>query len=167
MKTQKHTTAYLAVMLGLCLIFGYLETLIPLNLGFPGAKIGICNLLVFLLLKRNGLKVALCINILRILIINILFTGVFSLIYALPAGIIATIIMYLLIKWGIFGALGISAAGGALHNLTQTAVAAVVLGTPSIFTALAPYLLILGMAAGIVCGFLAELVDSRLKKAKI
>ena len=165
MSKQKNRTAYLAIMLTVCLIFGYIESVIPLNLGFPGAKIGICNIVILLMLKRDGLFAALSINILRILITNILFVGVFSLSYALPAGIISTLLMYSLLKFPTLSSLSVSAAGGAAHNLVQALVASVMLSTPSVFTYFAPFLLLLGMAAGIVCGIATELIFRRLKKA--
>ena len=165
MKIKKHSTAAAAIMLSLCLVFGYIETIIPLNLGVPGAKIGICNLIILLILKRNGLTTALGINILRIVIINMLFVNVFSLCYALPAGIISTLSMYLILKLPSISGVGASALGGAMHNFVQSLVAAIVLGTPAVFTHFAPILLILGMAAGILCGLAAELIFDRLKKA--
>lgn len=165
-KVDAKTTAYFGIMLGLCLIMGYLEAILPLNLGVSGAKLGITNFLVLILLKRNGLWAGLGINLLRILIINILFGSVFSLAYSLFGGILSTLIMYLLLKTPKLSLLGVSAAGGAMHNLAQTFCAALMLKTPSVLKLLPPLLLV-GMATGIFCGILSHIVLQRLNKAKI
>ena len=158
-------TAYYGIMLGVCLVIGYLEAILPLDLGISGAKLGLTNFLIFFLLKRNGLTAALGINLVRILIINILFGSVFSLLYSLLGGICSTLLMYLLLKLPL-GTLGISAAGGAMHNLAQTLCAAFMLKTPSVLKLL-PLLLPIGMVAGIFCGILSHLLLSRMKKLRL
>lgn len=160
------TTAYFGIMLGLCLVMGYLEAILPLNLGISGAKLGITNFLILLLLKRDGLWAGLCINVARILIINILFGSVFSLSYSLFGGLFSTLLMYLLLKLPQLSLSGVSAAGGAMHNLAQTLCAALMLKTPSVLKLLPP-LLIVGMAAGIFCGILSHLILARLDSAKL
>lgn len=159
-------TAYFAIMLGICLIMGYLEAILPLNLGVTGAKLGITNFVVLLILKRDGFKAALCINLARILIVNILFGSIFSLSYSLLGGISATLLMYYLLKFKSLSSMGVSAAGGAMHNLAQTLCAAAMLKTPSVLKLL-PLLLPAGMLAGILCGVLAELIFRRLKRANL
>lgn len=164
--TTAKRAAYFGIMLGLCLIMGYLEAILPLNLGISGAKLGITNFLILLLLKRDGLWAGLCINIARILIINILFGSIFSLSYSLLGGVFSTLLMYLLLKLPQLSLVGVSAAGGAMHNLAQTFCAAFMLKTPSVLKLLPPLLLV-GMAAGIFCGMLCHIIIKRLQKAKL
>lgn len=161
-KTNARLTAYYGIMLSICLIIGYIEAILPLNIGIAGAKLGITNFLILLLLKRNGLAAALGINIARILIINILFGSVFSLAYSMIGGLISTLLMYFLLKIPQLSDLGVSAAGGAMHNLCQTLCAAVMLGTPSVLKLLPPLLLV-GMVAGIFCGVLTHIINGRLR----
>lgn len=159
-------TAYFAVMLGLCLLMGYLEAILPLNLGVSGAKLGITNFIILILLKQNGLKAALFINLARILIIGMLFGSIFSLSYSLFGGIASTLLMYFLTKVKSLSLVGVSAAGGAMHNFAQTLCAALMLRTPSVLR-LSPFLLLLGMAAGIFCGVLAYIILRRLNKISL
>ncbi len=159
-------TAYFAVMLGLCLVMGYIEAILPLNMGVSGAKLGITNFIILILLKRDGLKAALFINLARILIIGMLFGSVFSLAYSLFGGIASTLLMYFLMKLKPLSLVGVSGAGGAMHNFAQTLCAAVMLGTPSVLKLL-PLLLPIGMAAGIFCGILAHIILMRLDKISL
>ena len=57
MKKQKisaKTVALLAMMIALALVFSYVETLIPINFGIPGVKLGLANLLIVAALYLIG-----------------------------------------------------------------------------------------------------------------
>lgn len=78
-KIKKLTIA--ALLAALALIFSYIEVLIPFNPGIPGIKLGIANLVVIIALYYLGIRYALLINIIRILISGLLFSGVFGALY--------------------------------------------------------------------------------------
>ena len=61
-------TAYLGLFLALALICSYVESLIPFSFGIPGVKLGLTNIVVILMLYRAGIKDALVISVLRILL---------------------------------------------------------------------------------------------------
>ena len=61
----------------------------------------------------------------------------------------------------VFGLTCISAVGGVMHNMGQLAVAAVLCGTPVL--AYLPWLIIFGIAAGLVTGILGALLIKRVK----
>ena len=57
MKKQKisaKTVALLAMMIALALVFSYVETLIPINFGIPGVKLGLANLVIVAALYLIG-----------------------------------------------------------------------------------------------------------------
>ena len=61
MKKQKisaKTVALLAMMIALALVFSYVETLIPINFGIPGVKLGLANLVIVAALYLIGGKEA-------------------------------------------------------------------------------------------------------------
>ena len=43
-------TALLGMLVALAFVLSYIETLIPINLGIPGAKLGLANLVVMVAL---------------------------------------------------------------------------------------------------------------------
>ena len=43
-------TAFYGMFLALALVAGYIEQLIPINLGIPGVKLGLANIVTMLLL---------------------------------------------------------------------------------------------------------------------
>ena len=51
---MKNRVAYFGVFVALALIFSYVETLIPFQIGIPGVKLGLANLIVVIV--QNGCK---------------------------------------------------------------------------------------------------------------
>jgi len=151
-----------AVMVALALIFSYIEVLFPFNFGIPGIKLGLSNLIVLVALYSLGAGYAFTINMVRILIAGLLFGGVSGMLYSLAGGITSFIVMLLLKKTGLFSPVGISLAGGVIHNVGQLCIAAIVTETVKIFLYM-PVLLISGMITGTLLGIAAVLILQRLK----
>ena len=59
---------YLALFCAIAIVLSYIESLIPLYLGVPGAKLGLANVVTLTLLLCFGLKEAFIVMLLRILI---------------------------------------------------------------------------------------------------
>ena len=164
MKTRR--IALLGLMLALALILGYVERLIPFNVGVAGVKIGLANIVVLLLLKRFGVGAALTVNVLRITIVNLLFGSAVSLAFSLFGGVLSTLAMYFAQKIKGISETGISAIGGSVHNLGQTIAAALLLATPSVLRLL-PLLLLFGELSGILCGIAAHIILKRTNIIKV
>lgn len=86
----------------LALIFSYVEALIPFNAGIPGVKLGLANLVIIIALYEMNFRYALAVNLIRIFISGLLFSGVFGTIYSLAGGLLSLIVMWLLKKTGLF-----------------------------------------------------------------
>ena len=151
-----------AVLTALALIFSYVEALFPFQFGIPGMKLGLSNLVVLVALYRIGASYALSVNLARILLSGLLFGGVSAMMYSLAGGMFSFITMLLLKKTKIFSPLGVSMAGGVLHNMGQLLVAALLLQDSQIFLYF-PVLLFSGMIAGIVIGLGAAVICRRLE----
>ncbi|MCF0144982.1 MAG: Gx transporter family protein [Eubacterium sp.] len=160
-ETTSEKLARLALLTALAVLIGYVEALIPLNFGIPGIKPGLCNVVILFILIRYSWKEALAVSVIRVVVIGFLFGNMFSIVYGLSGTILSILVMTLLIRSGRFGMIGVSSAGGAVHNVGQILVAKVVLPT----LPLAWYsgvLILAGMAAGTVVGFLVYQIDSRM-----
>ena len=55
---MKSRVAYFGVFTALALIFSYVETLIPINFGSPGVKLGLANLIIVIALYKMNTKEA-------------------------------------------------------------------------------------------------------------
>ena len=147
-------TATYGLLLALGMILSYVEILLPLDFIAYGVKLGLANLISVFLLYRKDFKTAALINLLRILLVALLFGNVMSLVYSLCGGLLSLLVMVLLKATKIFSPVGVSVAGGVAHNIGQLIIASIILGSSAVFY-YTPVLLI----AGVVCGFLIGLVS--------
>lgn len=163
MKRRSEKTAFYGVMLGLALILGYVEFLLPLNFGVPGIKLGLSNIVTVFVLYKIGFKQSFTLNVLRIIISSILFGNVFGAVYSLCGGILSVVSMYYLKKTNLFSIVGVSVAGAVINNLGQVVIASVLISTVQILGYL-PFLSFSGVIMGALIGVLVTLIINKLPK---
>ena len=123
---MKRKTAYLGLFAAVAIIFGYVESLVPVFTGIPGIKLGLANLAVLFILDRYSFKEAALVSVVRILVIGFMFGNLFSILYSLAGAALSLTVMDLLKKHSGFSLIGISVAGGVTHNIGQLIVAMIV-----------------------------------------
>ncbi|EOS40673.1 hypothetical protein C808_00728 [Lachnospiraceae bacterium M18-1] len=154
--------AYFGVFTALALIFSYLESLIPIQFGIPGIKLGLANLLTVILLYKRNAKEALLLSAVRVILSGFMFGNLFSIVYSLSGGIMSLLVMAVLKRSGKFSVIGVSAAGGVSHNIGQLLVAMAAVETYRVGYYF-PVLLIAGVLTGLLIGTAAEQVLKRLE----
>ena len=162
MKNAGRKAALYGMLVAAALVLGYLESLVPAFFAVPGMKLGLANLVFMVVLYLIGWKSAIVINLIRVVLVGILFGNVYSLAYSLAGALLSGAVMILLKKTGKFSMVTVSIAGGVMHNVGQILVAVFLLNTVSI----AWYLLVLwftGIAAGAVIGLIGSFLVKRLK----
>ena len=158
MKTRKLTTLGLSV--ALALILSYVESLLPPLVAVPGVKVGLPNVVILFLLYRYGWKEAGAVSLVRLLLSAALFSGFAAFFYGVCGAILSLVGSALLKRTNRFSPLGVSVAGGVLHNLGQIVFAVLVLDSGYIFAYL-PVLLLSGTVAGALVGLLAAILLRR------
>ena len=159
---MKSKAAYFGVFTALALIFSYVETLIPIQFGVPGIKLGLANLIIVIVLYKTDWREALLLSVVRIILAGFIFGSLFSIIYSLAGGILSLAVMALLKRTDRFSVAGISIAGGVCHNIGQLIVAMVVVETYQVGYYL-PVLLIAGLITRAVIGATAGEVLKRTR----
>lgn len=154
-------TAYLGLFSAVAIIFGYVETLVPVFAGIPGIKLGLANLVTVFLLYLYNWSEAAAVSAVRIVVIGFLFGNLFSILFSLAGAALSLLVMVLLKKSGGFSVAGISVAGGVSHNIGQIVVAAFVVENVKLFYYL-PVLLISGLVTGLLIGFLSGEMIKRI-----
>ena len=154
--------AIFGVFTALALIFSYVELLIPINFGIPGAKLGLANLMTVLVLYKMGIKEALALSMTRIILSGFMFGNLFGILYSLSGGLLSFLVMVLLKKSDRFSVAGVSIGGGAAHNIGQLLVAMVVVQTYHVVYYL-PVLLLAGEVTGLLIGLVAKEVLKRIQ----
>lgn len=159
MKTKK--VAYLGLLIALAFVFSYIEFLIPVNIGVPGAKLGLANLVVIVTLYTLGERDAFFLSVVRIVLVGFTFANMASMIYSLAGGILSYLAMVIAKRTKLLSMTGVSVLGGVFHNVGQIIVAILVLETASLVYYL-PVLLIAGITSGVVIGLLGAMVTKRI-----
>ena len=90
---MKSKVAYFGVFTSLALIFSYVETLIPVNFGIPGVKIGLANLIIVTALYKMRLPDVFLLSVVRVVLSGFIFGNYFSIIYSLAGGILSLAVM--------------------------------------------------------------------------
>ena len=153
--------AFGAMFTALALIFSYVEFLLPLPVPVPGIKLGLANLVIIIAIYRMSFKYAFTINCVRIVASGLLFSGVFGMLYSFAGGILSLVVMYVLYRTGRFSMVGISMAGGVMHNLGQLLTACLIVSNIRLMSYFA-VLLFSGLISGILIGIVAYNIEKRL-----
>ncbi|MEI3266790.1 Gx transporter family protein [Frisingicoccus sp.] len=146
----------------LAMIFSYVEVLIPINLGIPGMKLGLANLVVVVTLYTMGAPMAFAVSMIRIVLVSATFGSLSAMLYSLAGGLLSFAGMILLKKIPNFSMVGVSVAGGLLHNMGQLIVAMAVVENIHLVSYLPP-LMIAGTVTGMLIGIISGQVVPRIK----
>lgn len=163
---MKSRVAYFGVFTALALIFSYVETLIPFHIGIPGVKLGLANLIIVIALYKMSLKETYLLSVTRVVLAGFMFGNLFSIIYSLAGGLVSLSVMAVLKYRGDHSVVGISIAGGVMHNIGQLIIAMLVVETYSVSYYL-PVLLIAGLVTGFLIGIAANEMLKRIKNIVI
>lgn len=159
MKTSK--IALMGMLVAVAFVLSYIESLLPINIGIPGIKIGLSNIVVVLCLYQCSYKQTFGIAMIRILLAGLTFGSLYTMLYSFAGGILSFVVMLLLKKSNKFSVYGVSITGGVCHNIGQIIVAILVLQTELLLYYL-PFLMLSGCIAGLAIGFIAGLLTKRL-----
>lgn len=153
----KYLTRF-ALLLAVATILHVVEASFPPPLPVPGAKLGLANIVSLVCLAVLGLRPALLLTVLRTILGSLLqgsFLG-FGFVLSFGAGLASTLAMGLL-HHGFgrrFSLVGVSLFGALIHNLTQLALAGLVVNHFGIISYL-PYMLLGSLPTGAMTGLAA------------
>ena len=162
MKINNKRIAQTAILAALAIIFGYVEGLFPLPVPIYGVKVGISNSVILSAIYMLNGGVAFGIMFIKTICSALLFQGYYAFLYSFSGGILSVLFMYILKKSGRFSVIGVSVAGGVMHNIGQLICAGIVLKTINIMYYL-PILIICGIIAGVIIGVITNLILKRIE----
>lgn len=155
MKTKRLT--FLSLMVGYSLILYIIETYIPnpLIILFPGAKLGLTNIITLISLILLGIKDTFIIVTIRVILSSI-FSGPLSyLLFSIGGAYLSLILMYVASKISGFSLIGVSIIGAIGHNIGQLIVASIIVENVLTIGFL-PFMLIASLVTGIFVGMVAK-----------
>ena len=159
MKTKR--IACLGLFIALAFVLSYVEFLLPLNIGIPGAKVGLANLVVMVALYTLGKKDAALLSFVRVVLVGLTFGNLAMMLYSLAGAVLSFLVMLIAKRTKLFSITGVSVLGGVFHNVGQIIVAMLVLETESLLYYL-PFLIVIGTISGVVIGLLSGMITARV-----
>ena len=155
--------ALCGVLTALAMIFSYIESVIPVPIPVPGIKLGVANIAVITILYVLGVKEAIVINLLRIVLTSLLFGNVNSFLFSISGAALSLTIMIIMKKLDFFSCIGVSVCGGVMHNIGQIIAAVFIMGSEAIVFYL-PVLIVSGVFTGVVIGVVSGIVAKHVRK---
>jgi heptaprenyl diphosphate synthase len=163
MKHSARAVATLGLCTAIAMVLAWLESLLPpLAVAVPGIKLGLPNIAIVFILYRFGWKEAACVSFVRILAVSLLFGNVPTLLYSLAGGFLSLLGMAFLKKTNVLSTVGVSVAGGVLHNVGQILMAMLIMSTAG----LGYYLIVLcitGIVSGVFVGLCGGFAIRRIR----
>ena len=155
MEMKKFTR--LSLLLALCIVLNIIESVIPLFNGYiPGLKLGLANIVILFNLYCYSFKDALYVSLLRVVIVGITRTGLFSVafFFSLGGAFLSIIMMSLFKKLTNLSVIGVSIIGSISHSIGQI-IMAIILIKSNLMVMYLPWLLMFSIPTGIITGKIA------------
>lgn len=146
--------AFCGIFVALALVFSYLESLLPMSFAIPGIKMGLANVVTIFLIFKIGLKEAIVVGTLRVILSALLFGNIAVLIFSVSGMLLSILVMFILSKIKRVSIVGVSIWGGISHNVGQIIIAIIIMGNINI-TYYLPFLILSGIFFGGLMGVIA------------
>lgn len=162
MKKGTKKLALLGLSAAIAMALAYVEVLLPpIFSAVPGIKMGLPNIMIIFVLYKMGVKEAAAVSLVRLLAVSLLFGNPMTFSYSLAGAVLSLTAMAVLKKLGIFSTVGVSVAGGVLHNVGQILLAMILLKTAE----LGYYMIVLavsGTVSGVLIGLCGGFAVKRI-----
>ncbi len=158
----------LTMLLALSVVLNIIESFIPLfNGNIPGLKLGLANIIILIVLYMFSFKDALYVSLLRIILVGILRTGLFSMtfFFSLGGALLSLCSMFIAKKTKL-SIIGVSIVGSIFHSGGQILVAILIIKNTYIIYYV-PWLLLFSIPTGILVGFTSKIILNNLDNRKV
>ena len=166
MRNKTIRLTQLAIAVTFAIVLSFIESQIPAFVAIPGVKVGLANIAVIFMLYKFGVKEAIVVSLVRIILISILFGQSVSFFYSISGAVLSFTVMLLIKKLTPLSEVVVSVVGGIMHNVGQIIAASILLETNVVVYYL-PFLLVSGTVAGIVVGVVSAILIKKIKIEKI
>lgn len=156
----------LGLLIAIALVLSYFERFIPMNIGVPGVKLGLANVVTLLCLNLYKPARIYTLIVVRVLLASVFIGSMMSFWYSLAGGILsgtAMIISAGLLKERV-SLIGVSVIGAIFHNVGQMIIVSLVTGSFYVALTYFPMLLVSGVVAGLFIGFVGQVTKPYLVK---
>ena len=155
---------FLSVLVSAGLALSVLESGIPLPITFPGAKLGLSNMVVLITLVVFGFKDGITVAMLKSIVLMLVTGSVSSFMYSFAGAVLSCMAMYIGYKYfsNIFSLIGVSILGAVAHNFAQVSVATIIMNNIRIYTYL-PFLMLMSLFSGYFVGLASTYIIKNMR----
>lgn len=154
-------TVTLGMLTAIAMVFGYVESIIPLPIGIPGIKLGLANIIILFVIYRYGIREASLVSVARIVLSGLMFTGMWSILYGI-SGTVCAIMVMSLAKFRLkLSVITVSILGAMAHISGQMVVAGLNVGFGPV-AGYALYLLLASVIFGAIIGTISDILIRRV-----
>lgn len=155
---------FLSVLVSVGLALSVLESAIPLPITFPGAKLGLSNMVVLVTLVVFGFKDGIIVAMLKSSVLMLVTGSISSFLYSFSGAVLSCIAMYIGYRFfsKIFSLIGVSILGALAHNFAQVTVATAIMNNLRIYTYL-PFLMLVSIFSGYFVGLTSTYIIKNLR----
>ncbi len=154
-------TVTLGMLTAIAMVFGYVESIIPLPIGIPGIKLGLANIIILFVIYRYGIREASLVSVARIVLSGLMFTGMWSILYGI-SGTVCAIMVMSLAKFRLkLSVITVSVLGAMAHISGQMVVAGLNVGFGPV-AGYALYLLLASVIFGAIIGTISDILIRRV-----
>lgn len=149
---------FLAIMISISIVLSIVESMISITIFIiPGVKLGLANIITLVVLYIYGGKEAFVVSILRIFIVSLIYSGLFTptSMMSLAGGIIAYLTMVAIKQIPKLSIVSVSVMGALMHMVGQIGMAIIVLDTPTLVYYL-PYMILISIPTGLLTGLVGR-----------
>lgn len=154
----------LSMLISLSVVISIIESYIPIfNNIVPGLRLGLSNIIILFTLYKYSFKDSLYVSIVRVILVGLLRTGLFSVsfFFSLSGAIFSILFMYFAKKIKLLSVVGVSIIGSISHSIGQIIIAILILKNSNVIYYL-PYLLILSIPTGIITGLITKKILNKV-----
>lgn len=165
--------SYLSMFLALAVLLNYVENLIPVPIAIPGVKLGLANTMNIIILYFFGRKEYFFIGLLRVILMSVMFTGIFTNGFwlSLSGFLLSSGIVLLLSFSRHLSIFSLSVSSAIFHGIGQICCAVILYSTADgssiyLFSYL-PVLILSGVISGVLIAWISSLIIKRLEKISL
>ena len=147
----------LTMLLSFSIVLNIIESFIPLFNGYiPGLKLGLANIIIIIVLYKYEFKDVLFVSIMRVVVVGILRTGLFSINFFFSLfGSLFSVVSMFLIKKTKLSMIGVSIVGSIFHSVGQIIIAILLLKNNNMIYYL-PWLILFSIPTGLFVGYISK-----------
>lgn len=159
-KTKRLTL--LTMLLAMAITVSLIES--QVEIGIPGVRLGLANVLGLFALSMFGVKEMFILNLMRVLIVGLMRGTLFfspGFWISFSGTFLSSLMAYLAYKTKLFSDVGVSSVSAAFHNVGQVLFVSYLTRAPMLIFTYLPFMLILGIGTGILSGHILLNINQR------